>query len=361
MQTGISLYPGLVSYDRPFAAIIAQAASYGISRIFTSLHIPETDTDALRRDLRALLRAANHYHLDVIADVSPASCQLLGVSQLEPTALLAAGITTARLDFGFDVAQTALWSKVMPIQLNASTLQSSYLDALRDAGADFAHIDGLHNFYPRPNTGMSEDFLAAQNTLLHSVGIRVGAFVPSQYGRRGPLYEGLPTLEAHRADTVLHSGRHLALLGVDSVFIGDAQPDTRELQDLQTLTEDRRDVVVLRIQLSDTDWRVQDLLGQTFTSRLDEARDIIRAQESRAFAKGWTIEPDAAYCRPREPGDITLDTTDFLRYQGELQIIKRPLPQEKRTNIVARIIPEDMMFLPYVTAGRKFRFELIRS
>lgn len=361
MQTGISLYPGLVSYDQPFSTIIANAASYGISRIFTSLHIPETDTQALRRDLRDVLQAAGQYQMDVIADVSPVACQLLGVSRLEPTALRDAGITTARLDFGFDAVQTALWSKVMPIQLNASTIQPAYLAALQEAGADFSHIDSLHNFYPRPQTGVSAEFLAVQNARLHAAGIHVGAFVPSQHGRRGPLYEGLPTVEAHRNAAVLHSGRHLALLGVDSVFIGDAGPSEAELRDLQTLGQDPRDVVVLRIQLHCTDWRVQDLLCQTFTSRFDEARDVIRAQESRALTKGWQIEPDAALCQAREPGDITLDTADFLRYQGELQIIKNPLPKEKRANIVARIVPEDMIFVPYITAGRKFRFEIIRS
>lgn len=360
MRIGISLYPGLVQYDQPFSALIERAASYGISRIFTSLHIPETDTTALRRNLGDLLQAARQYDMDVIADVSPSVCDLLELPRLDPSYLIEAGLTTARLDFGFSVAQTALWSRVMNIQLNASTVQPDYLAALAREGADFTHIDSLHNFYPRPNTGLSESFFVKQTSLLHEKHIPVGAFVPSQASPRGPLYEGLPTLECHRGADLYQSARHLALLGVDSIYIGDAQPSEDELQALQSVCNEAAGTVVLRVQLLTQDWRMQDFLSHTFTSRLDEAADVIRAQESRGLAKHLTIVPDTTVCRDRQVGDITVDNTGFLRYAGELQLIKRPLPYEKRTNIVARIVPEDIFFLPYITAGTKFRFTFVR-
>lgn len=48
------------------------------------------------------------------------------------------------------------------------------------------YIDGLHNFYPRPHTGLDLDYFKAQTHLLHAYGLSVGAFVPSQSasGRR---------------------------------------------------------------------------------------------------------------------------------------------------------------------------------
>lgn len=359
MQTGISLYPGLEQYDAPFRDLIATYASYSISRIFTSLHIPETDAESLRRQLQDLLQAARQYDMDVIADVSPTTQDLLSLSELSPSSLLALGITTARLDYGFTVAQTALWSRVMKVQLNASTIQPAYLDALAAEGADFTNIDSLHNFYPRPNTGLSDDFFRRQTALLHDRGIPVGAFIPSLTQPRGPLYEGLPTLEADRTKSCDWSSRHVALLGADSIFIGDAHPSIAELEALQAREGETKHVVVLTAQLLTRDWQMQDFLSHTFTSRLDEAADVIRAQESRALAKAYPLTPDRTVIRPRAIGDITVDNTDFLRYAGELQIIKRPLPYEKRTNIVARIVPEDIPFLPYLTPGTAFRFRFL--
>lgn len=358
MRTGISLYPGLIAYDRPYKDIIQEAAASGVSRIFTSLHIPESNPASLRKELHNLLTSARDTHMDVIADISPTTCQILDMPVLDPSSLQDLGITTARLDFGFTVEQTALWSRVMAIQLNASTVRPAYIAALRDGGADFSHIDSLHNFYPRPDTGLSEAFLMKQTDWLHACGIRVGAFVPSQYDRRGPLYEGLPTLEAHRHIPTSTAVRQLAALGLDSIFIGDGKADRKDYEALQ---EAAKDVIVLHAQLLTQDWHIQDILSHTFTSRPDGAAAVIRAQESRQLFKTYPVQADAALCHDRHCGDVTVDTTDFLRYMGELQIILQDLPKEKRTNIVARIIPEDLCLLPYITPGRKFRFHFVRS
>ena len=56
MKTGISLYPGLHGAAEEHMKLLEKAADAGISRVFTSLHSPEADTAALRRELRALLQ-----------------------------------------------------------------------------------------------------------------------------------------------------------------------------------------------------------------------------------------------------------------------------------------------------------------
>ena len=47
MKTGISLYPGLGRSCADELALLEEAAAMGITRVFTSLHIPESDTDVL--------------------------------------------------------------------------------------------------------------------------------------------------------------------------------------------------------------------------------------------------------------------------------------------------------------------------
>ena len=187
MENGISLYPGLDNTPDENLALLERAAQAGIRRVFTSLHIPETDVAALKQEIGSLLRAARRHHMEVISDVSPATCQLLDLPEFTPTSFRMLGITTLRLDYGFSAEEMARLTHRFPemrFQLNASTITNRILKDLQDAGTDFSHIDALHNFYPRRGTGLSEPVLVHANILLHRYGIRVGAFVASQGRRR---------------------------------------------------------------------------------------------------------------------------------------------------------------------------------
>ncbi|MCH4167085.1 MAG: MupG family TIM beta-alpha barrel fold protein [Megasphaera sp.] len=359
MQTGISIYPGLGGSAATHTALLEKAAAAGVTRIFTSLHIPETNIDELQEELHGLLEAAQYHHMDVAADVSPATQKVLKLDTLTPNALLELGITTVRFDFGFDISKIALFSKAMHIQLNASTVQPSYIQELRQAGADFAHIEALHNFYPRPHTGLGEDYVRQQSAWLQDEGIAVGAFIPSQSGRRGPLFEGLPTLELHRPMDVSLTSRHIAAMGLQSVFIGDSAPSQKELNMLTRTGREEKKVVVIKARLLSHEPYVRDLLSSTFTARLDPARDAIRTQESRHFLGDRTIEADGPF-RSLRRGDITIDNADYHRYMGEVQLLLTNQLAEERTNIVAEIMPNELFLLPYITPGRKFRLELIR-
>lgn len=359
MYTGISIYPGLDGTAEDHITLLEKAAAMGIRRIFTSLHIPETNTTALREELQLLLQRARHYDIDVIADISPQTADYLGIDTLQPQLLPEWGITTARLDYGFDARKTALFSHIMPIQLNASTLQPAYVEALRKNGADFSHIDCLHNFYPRPHTGLSSDFVQKQTAWLQSEGLAVGAFISSFAGRRGPLYDGLPTIETHRTMDVSLASRHLAAMGMNSIFIGDGNPSEDELAALSATGQEDRDVVVIKARLISREPKIQDLLSYTFTSRLDAAAEVIRAQESRSHIGSMMIQPDGPQ-RALRRGDITIDNAAFQRYMGEIQLVLTDLPIESRTNIVAEIVPDELFLLSYITPAKKFRFKWVR-
>ena len=100
----------------------------------------------------------------------------------------------------------------------------------------------------------------------------------------------------------------------------------------------------------------QQLLRHTFTARADEARDAVRAQESRSILKqfGADISPD--HTDPRPAGAITIDNRNYRRYMGELQIIRNAQPADPRVNVPAVISQSDQKLIPYITPGRKFSF-----
>jgi len=355
MLNGISMYPGLDNTIDENLALLSKAAALGIRRIFTSLHIPETNKGAFKDELDQLLRAANRHHMEIISDISPATLDMLNIKQFRLSAFRMMGIHTLRFDYGYGAPQIAKFSRNkqnIRIQLNASTISHKFLQELIDEKANFDHIDALHNFYPRPGTGISENTLMHQTRMLHKAGIKVGAFIPSRNRRRAPLFEGLPTLETHRTMDPDLAARHLAALGMDSVFIADSLPSDEELMMLSRIRDDTVYVHAHALTLEPVQ---RELLTHVFTARIDEARDAIRAQESRELV-GGTIPPEPP--RERQKACITLDNEKYHRYMGELQIIKRPQPPDERVNVVAQVNKEEQFLLDYIAPGHRFRILL---
>lgn len=69
---------------------------------------------------------------------------------------------------------------------------------MREAGADVTRFAACHNFYPKPYTGLALEDIARVNLRLAALGFEIMAFVPGDANVRGPVFEGLPTVEAQR-------------------------------------------------------------------------------------------------------------------------------------------------------------------
>ena len=83
MNNGISLYPGLDNTLAENLQLVEAAAKCGIRRVFTSLHIPETNAEALKRELAEILAAARKYDMEIISDVSPRTMEMLDMPDFD--------------------------------------------------------------------------------------------------------------------------------------------------------------------------------------------------------------------------------------------------------------------------------------
>ena len=395
MKLGISIYPGLDAEREKSLLLLQKAAVLGYSRVFSSLHIPESNAASLREDALYLFAYAESLGLDVIADISPLTLKILDIPELTPARLKQLHITTARFDYGIGTETIAAFSREMNVQLNASTARSVELHALLKAEADFSRIDGQHNFYPRPHTGLSSETVQRQNALLHRQA--------SQTGRRGPLYAGLPTMESLRGIAPCDAAPILTAIGCDSLIIGDSNPTLAELEalaDPETLA--KADARYSRKALPPKkEWQpdaplplhihvlseapfIKSLLSKAYTNRPDPAADVIRATESRDTAKDITIVPErnenkliievpkeyaAVFAGPQHlangkkssllpVGTVLLDNNTYGRYKGELQILTAPQPMDPRSNVIAQVKKEDVPLLSLISAEIPFRFEI---
>lgn len=357
MSYGFSIYFGLDNTQEENIKLLDEAYGLGFTRIFTSFHIPEANYSILKSEAREFFKLAEKYNMDIITDVSPSTFKFLGLNHMDLKGLCDMGVRTIRIDFGYTEEEISEMSKNpygIKIQLNASTITKEFFEDLDRYSPNYRNVDALHNFYPRIGTGISEECMLEKNTILSKRGIKASAFVQSNNRKRGPLYDGLPSLEDHRGIEVREAANHLFALGNKCVFIGDSLPSKEELVDLSSLNPE---AVELYIELKECDSVTLRLLRETYTQRTDEARDAIRASESRLLLRGDKIkELNTTY---KNYGDITIDNENYMRYMGELQILKTNQKGDYRTNVVASVLQKHIYLLKYIKGGKKFYFNIV--
>ncbi|PLR94692.1 MupG family TIM beta-alpha barrel fold protein [Bacillus sp. T33-2] len=327
---GISFY-----LNDPFAEErIIDAGKKGVKRAFTSLHIPEESGDLAVR-AKQLLQAAKDAGIEVYADVSYNTPAHLGIADLED--LTSLGVAGLRLDDFFDNETIIRLAKRFRLAINASILFEADLKELLKGGLKSENLIAWHNFYPRPETGLDEEFFREQNDLYKRYGIPVWAYVPGRGEKRGPLFRGLPTLEKHRDMDPFAAALELFKSGVQDVYIGDPDPGEGLLE--QLIKYDAETIVPIRFQSS-------FLNAGEYKLRPDFARDVLRFMNTRSKN---SVVPENTVKRPR--GSITMDNDLYGRYRGEIQITLNDLPADEKVNVIGRVADIDLPLLSVVRPG----------
>lgn len=316
--------------------------------IFISLHIAEEVSADYVEKVQAMCAWLYENNFSIMADVSPYTLDRFEVRSLAEL-VQQLHISNLRLDFGFDAQSLEedlkglKDSSAVEITYNASTLSPTSA-IQKDAFY-------MHNFYPRPETALDEGLFKALNDMIREKGGRRLAFIAGDQVKRGPIYEGLPTLEKHRYAAPY--AQYVDLVReyeLDAVYVGDVSLSTKQLQLILADFEDG----ILRLPLAfrkDYEYLYQ----QVFTVRQDSPKSLARVQESREFAQaGKIIQPENTTYRAR--GSITIDNERYKRYSGEIQITKEAYPADKRVNVIGRLAKEYHLLLNHLRNGEQFMF-----
>ena len=322
--------------------------SAGGAPVFLSLHIREEYSDTYEQEMVELCRRLNDAGMKIIADIEKDTPSRFGV---ESVAALVKKLHLygVRLDCGFSREEIAKLAEEMPVAINASTVNAE------DAKVILSHavypVVAMHNFYPRPETGLDEEYLKESTAALHSLGLKTAAFVAGDMTRRGPIHEGLPTLEAHRF--LPPSVGYIDLLeryGIDTAFVGDPGVSEKEVRRMRTFAVS--DVIEVPCVLKTG---YEDYYDRMFTCRIDSPSWLVRAVESRAYAgTSGRVEPAHETVERRVRGSITLDNEKYLRYCGELQLIRKDLPADERVNVIGHVEKEYLDLLDLIERGHRF-------
>ncbi len=407
MALGISIYP---EHARPedTLAYLDRASAAGATRVFTCLLSAEADRATVEGEYRALSDAAHARGMAVTVDVAPSVFSRFGLAADDLSLFQAMHVDCLRLDEAFTGEQVAALTHNgagLSVELNASVndgllpavlFQAMHVDCLRldeaftgeqvaalthnGAGLsvelnasvndgllpavlandpDRRRLQACHNFYPQPYCGLDLGFFEQVSQPFRDAHVPLAAFVGcTDHGAFGPwpLHEGLPTLECHRDLPLDLQVRHLQATGlVDDVLVSDCYPTDRELATVAALDPAR---VTLRPVLSeeDTDLELEILSGFPHQVRGDLSPYLFRSTMSRVAYAGRAFP--AHDTRPLVEGDVVIVNENSARYAGELQIVRRAMPNDGTRNVVGHLGAGERLLLPCLTSWKHFGFLL---
>ncbi|GFZ26422.1 DUF871 domain-containing protein [Lactobacillus corticis] len=343
---GVSVYLGQALTADDYNSLVA-LRNAGFGGVFTSLLLPEDDPEDVLRHLTELVKWCKNLGLKLTADVSAQGLARLGIDVKNWNQVASLHVDSLRIDDGISPDTIAALTKKMPIALNASTLSDDDVYNLRQAGADFEQLEAWNNFYPRPETGLDRAWYAQRLAWLHQQGFKVQAFIPGNKNVRGPIFAGLPTIEDHRGKSPFAAALDLKQMGTDAIFIGDSDLADDTLEQFTSYFKEHK--LLLR-----TEEDLPTLFEHEWHQRPDLSRDVIRLKEGR-LRQLFPVVPQPAQERSR--GTITVDNSDYLRYQGELQITKKDLPANPRVNVLGHIVDEDCDLLQFIGPDELLAFK----
>ncbi len=397
MNYSIAIYPEQISAvssgrktEGRWEKYMETAAAQGFDEVFLSLHLPECTLVGQMELLEAVGEKAGSLGLSLTVDVGGGQIRELLEQAGYDRRIRQAGVDFIRLDYGYTMEQVrGMWEQwgVKGFVLNASIYSEEEIDAMCRA---FRSLDeeirlrACHNYYPRPESGLSYEFFLSQNDIFYRRGIPVYSCIPDDENPRGPVGEGLPTVEAHRRMKLSQAVRQLAaspantgFMAADEYFSAEKLGQIRQAaeeqrREMEGRLEERKEAGWAARQYSEagmvwelsffpeedaSEEEIQLICGRTHRIRRDSSAQVLRSQSSREMSEyAGEVPPQPG--RPRPAGTVTVDNSLYGRYSGEVQIAVSDLAADRRVNCVGRAAQEDLWKLAHYRYGAEYRFRL---
>ena len=356
-KLGISVYP-MHNSVKEIKNYIDLAAKYNFKRVFTCLLSVEGDKTKIVDNFKEVIKHANNYNMEVIADISPKVFKDLSISYNDLRFFKELGLYGLRLDMGFTGLEESIMSfnkEQLKIELNISN-GTKYIDNILSYKANLNNIYGCHNFYPHKYTGLSYEHFIKCSKQFKELGVNVAAFVNSQAAQYGPwpVSEGLCTLEMHRNLPIDVQAKHLiATRYVDDIIVANCFATEEELKSLSELNKEKLTFTVEFNEFArDLDKKI--VLEEYHYNRGDVSEYMIRSTQSRVKYKNESFPP--VNTPNIQKGDILIDSDLYTRYAGELQIALKEMKNEGKTNVIGRIVDDEKFLLDFIEPWSSFGF-----
>lgn len=317
--------------------------TWGVDTVFASANNVLKDPKYLD-NLKKLVKSAKNLGIKLVVDVN---------KYMMDEANLNLDVHALRLDYGYRPSDVAkLINSGINVELNASTIDEDYIKELIALSVNTKGMRISHNFYPKPYTGLSHNAVLEKNLMLKKYGFEILAFIPSSHQKRGPVHEGLCTIEEHRYADINSILADLNALGVDDVCFGDAYASVDEID---TAKNYNKDVLSIPCEVyTNINAAERNFLSKEQNIRFDSS-DFIYRTDSRAREN---IRPFNTV--ERHSKDITIDNKLFDCYNGELNICRTDLPLDEKVNVLGKVLVSDWL-LNNIELGSHVKFFIARE
>jgi hypothetical protein len=308
-----------------------------------------------------MLAAAKEEKMEVIVDLDPTIFDKLNASIYDLKAFRDMGLDGIRLDMGFSGQEESTMSfneYGLKIELNMSN-GTKYIDNILSYKGNINNLYGCHNFYPHKYTGLSFKHFIKCSKQFKEFGLNTAAFINSPSAEYGPwpVSEGLCTLESHRDLPIDVQAKHFLITGlIDDVIIANSFASEDELKALSELNKEKLTFKV-KFNESATELDKKIVLEEFHHNRGDISEYMLRSTQSRIKYKGESFP--AVNTPDIKRGDILIDSDLYTRYAGELQVALKDMKNTGKTNVVGKIVDDEIFLLDYIEPWMCFGFNSI--
>ena len=357
-KLGISIYPNHETNEK-ILSYIELAGRYGFKRIFTCLiSVAGRDIEEVIKEFKEIVTYANEKGMEVIADVDNSVFKKFNITYKDLSFFKELGLYGVRLDLGYSGMEESIMTfnpYGIKVELNMSG-GTKYVDNIFSFKPNVENLLGCHNFYPHVYTGLRLDHFVKCSRQFKDLGIRTAAFVNSKTAKFGPwpVSEGLCTLEMHRDLPIDVQAKHLFITGlIDDVIIANQFASEDELRALSNINKDMLEFKVNLVNdIPEIEKKI--VLEEPHFNRGDISEYTARSTQSRVKYSGHDFPPFNTPDIKR--GDILIDSSLYTRYAGELQIALKNMKNSGKTNVVGRVVEEELFLLYYLEPWMKFAF-----
>lgn len=360
-KLGISIYADKSSVEE-MKAYIEVAAEAGFSRIFSCLLSVTKPREEIKAEFLEINQFAKARGFEIIVDVNPRVFKELEITYDDLSFFHDIGADGIRLDGGFGGQQEAMMSfneYGLKLEMNMS-VDTAYIDTVMDYLPNQYNIMASHNFYPHPYAGLGEDHFNKTTARFKKHGIRTAAFIasqnPSAYGP-WPVDDGLVTLEAHRYLPVhVQLKDYVARNVIDDIIISNFVPSDEEMEEIKKVNLEKLN---LKVELNEgiPELFTKIVLEEPHFNRGDINENMVRSTMSRVKYKGQGF-PLINAPEMIKRGDIVIESDDFGHYAGELNIAKNDMINTGKSNVIGRIVEEEVFLLDKIRPWQKFEMTL---
>ncbi|WP_375318258.1 MupG family TIM beta-alpha barrel fold protein [Spiroplasma endosymbiont of Virgichneumon dumeticola] len=363
-KIGASIYLHLTTLEQ-LTSYTQLLGENKVQIIFTTLiNFKPTEKEQLKK-LIVLTTTAKKYNMDVYVDINQEFIDNFKLNITKRDDFIKwfknQGFTGIRCDEGIAIQEQAKLSQNklnFKIIINGSHAIEEVERLLLQYNANAKNLISCYNFYPQRYTGADIEFFSLNQAESIMNKIPFASFV-TLLGKDkvGPwaYNDNLPALEMHRDWPLTTQIRHYVALCLDMIIVANQFLTEDDLVQMNNIDYE---TLSLNIQLSKNVTNNEKTIifdDNIHIVRPDLAQDLIRSSMPRITYKDLSI-PNQRTNEWLEIGDVVILNNDAQNYRGELHIITNKIKNDGIRNVVGKLAPKDLNFIPYLVSNRPFKF-----